>query len=477
MRAFNFVLLILTTSWAFAQSKVAVVKMLRGDATLTAEGKSGKLALEQWVPAGSVVKTADKSFVRLVFIDKSQMNIGPNSEMKIEQFGGGDSGVIDLVKGQIRSQVSKDYLQQKDKDKSKLFIKTPNAVMGVRGTDFLIATNGINSSTVLFEGEIVFNKIDPASFNRERPSTDILEGMVERGVRVMPGEFSVVEANRPNPTVPSLMSVQQVEVLEKNQDFAEASQSAGDDAKTSKSVVPAGLSGQTVANAPAVLNKELAQSGVDSTAAAPTKTDAESAKGFVTDTSVKPTNGSILHVATGVIIAPPKDAAFDANSGTFVATGTTGKVDSSGGYVPPAGLAITDKGEVFAKVGNEIVKLDKLSAVSGEGATMGDVAKAIVQTAPAPAAGSAPAAVGGGAAPSSSKTPVSGALAAVVGQASTQLNLPNTGLPQGTQPIIDASYVPKTSLNTDTTLPFNPTGADQQDANKTKVDVTVGSGD
>ena len=34
-----------------------------------------------------------------------------NSEMKIESFSGKDSGVIDLVKGKIRSQVTKDYLQ------------------------------------------------------------------------------------------------------------------------------------------------------------------------------------------------------------------------------------------------------------------------------------------------------------------------------------------------------------------------------
>src|SRR5687767_5827091 len=90
-------------SLSFAQGgeapKVAVASMLRGDVDLLILGKTIKLKKDDWVREGSVVKTADKSFVKLVFIDKSQMNIGPNSEMKIAKFSGNESGIIDLVKG------------------------------------------------------------------------------------------------------------------------------------------------------------------------------------------------------------------------------------------------------------------------------------------------------------------------------------------------------------------------------------------
>lgn len=387
MRIF-IVLLLLTTSLAWAQSKVAQVKMLRGEASIK---EGGKLVQDQWVSSGVVIVTSEKSFVRLMFIDKSQMNIGPNSEMKIEQFGGGDAGVIDLVKGKIRSQVSKDYLQQKDKDKSKIFIKTPNAVMGIRGTDFLISTNGVNTSAVLFEGEVVFEKFSPN--DRRGFTTDRLEAVVDRGVRIMPGEFSVVEAARPNPTVPSLLNVQQVETLEKNQDFTESSSS--DAGKSTKSPVPGGLSGATVANNSAVLSKELEQTGVKGVADAATKVDAETAKGFVREDSVKPTSGSMLHVDTGVVIAPPKDAVFDANSGTFIASSSGGQVDSSGNFQAPPGMAITGSGEVFAKVNDQIIKLDNLSPVLGEGATFTDVAVAIAPLQTGATQGTAPAATDG----------------------------------------------------------------------------------
>jgi hypothetical protein len=381
-----FVVLLLVSSTAFAQSKVAVVKMLRGEATVIENGKTVKLVADQWVPSGVIVKTAEKSFVRLVFIDKTMMSIGPNSEMKIERFGNGDASVIDLVKGQMRSQVSKDYLQQKDKDKSKMFVKTPNAVMGIRGTDFLISTNGVNSSAVLFEGEVVFNKIA----NSRNMNTNSLEAVVDRGVRIFPGEFSVVEANRPNPTVPSVLNVQQIEKLEKNNDFSQSAP-AESSAQNSKSVVPNGLAGEVVANESTVLNKELEQSGVVETSASKDKTvNTDSAKGFVTDTSVKPTNGSMLDVASGVVVAPPKDAVYDPNSGTFIAPAASGTVLADGSFAPPPGMDITPSGEVLVKVDNQLVKLDKISPVTGQGSTFGDVAKVADQT----TSGVAPASAG-----------------------------------------------------------------------------------
>ena len=214
MKLITLILVTLFTQMAFAGPKVAMVKLVRGDVDVLTLGKTTPLKVDDWVENGSVIKTHEKSFVKLIFVDKSQMNVGPNSEMKIESFSGKDSGVIDLVKGKIRSQVTKDYLQI-NKDKSKLFIKTQNAVMGVRGTDFMISTNGINTSTVLFEGEIVYNKLE----QRGRISSENLERIVDQGIRIYPGEFSVMEVNRPMPTVPALLNVQQREQLEKNQNF------------------------------------------------------------------------------------------------------------------------------------------------------------------------------------------------------------------------------------------------------------------
>jgi hypothetical protein len=341
MKAFLFITIFLNCALAFAEGKkVAVVKIIRGEVDVLTLGKTSRLKVDDWVEDGATVKTAEKSFAKLIFIDKSQMNVGPNSEMKIEKFQGNDSGVIDLVKGQIRSQVTKDYLQMKDKDKSKMFIKTPNAVMGIRGTEFLITTNQKNTAVFLFEGAVVLNRIDP----RSAGSSAALEAMVNQGVRMAPGEFSVVQENRPQPTIPARMNIQQRENLEKNDTFDSRNPSSGNE-EAKKTVVPDGLSGKTVSNDTSVLNTEVAQ--VSGTPAASSAAPSEDANGYERGNAVKPANGSLVHVETGIIIPPGSDSIFDANSNTFIAGPDSGKVGSDGSYIPPVGTEITPDGKIM----------------------------------------------------------------------------------------------------------------------------------
>lgn len=348
---FLFVFFTLAVTPALAQKKVAIVKLIRGDAELLTLGKTSKLKVDEWVEEGSVVKTSDKSFVKLVFIDKSQMNIGPHSEMKIENFSGKDSGVIDLVKGKIRSQVTKDYLQMEDKNKSKLFIKTKNAVMGVRGTDFMISSNGHNSAVVLFEGEVVFNKLDNQKISNSRS----LENIVDRGVRMFPGEFSVVEVNR-IPTVPSLLNIQQREHMEKNDSF-DSDRGPGNEGKdvSSKSVVPEGLSGDLVVNNSDTIKKEVVNTvGAADPGTSGSKKDFErnskNPEGFVKGETIKPANGSFLHVDSGVIIPPAPDSVLDKNSNTYMAGSGNGTIAANGDYVPPKNLEITSEGKIMVAV-------------------------------------------------------------------------------------------------------------------------------
>ena len=346
MKLITLILVTLFAQMAFAGPKVAMVKLVRGDVDVLTLGKTTPLKVDEWVENGSVIKTHEKSFVKLIFVDKSQMNVGPNSEMKIESFSGKDSGVIDLVKGKIRSQVTKDYLQI-NKDKSKLFIKTQNAVMGVRGTDFMISTNGTNTSTVLFEGEIVFNKLE----QRGRISSDNLERIVDQGIRIYPGEFSVMEVNRPMPTVPALLNVQQREQLEKNQNFDTDRTPSNAQAEPAKSVVPAGLNGQQVSNDAGTLKDQVAQIAP---AAEPGKQSASSANpdGFVKGNLVKPANGSFVHIESGVIIPPGPGSLLDSNTNTYIPGQDAGKVAVNGDYIPPENVEITNDGKILiSKIG------------------------------------------------------------------------------------------------------------------------------
>jgi hypothetical protein len=327
---------LLISGLAFGQAKkVAVVKIIRGEVSVLTLGKTTKLQIKDWVEDGAVVKTADKSFAKLVFIDKSEINVGPNSEMKIEKFSGTDSGVIDLVKGKIRSQVTKDYLQDQ-KDKSKLFIKTPNAVMGIRGTDFMITYSGQNTSAVLFHGSVVFNKLDSRGItNPER-----LEQIVDRGVRMFPGDFSVMMKNERMPTVPSLLNTKQLETLEKNDSFDSRNPSnSAEEAK--KSVVPQGLNGDVVSSEVGA-SKDVSTEGERRSSANP--------EGYVKGDEVKPANGSFIEINSGTIIPPGESSVLDQVTNTYIPGPEVGKVGADGNYVPPKNVEITNDGKILVVV-------------------------------------------------------------------------------------------------------------------------------
>ncbi|MDC0255764.1 FecR family protein, partial [Bacteriovoracales bacterium] len=153
----------------FAQSKAARVIILRGTAQVTTkDGTTTKLKRGDWLPEGSIVKTEAKSFVKLLFIDKSSLNIAPKSSITIAKFSKKKAGIINLLQGKIRSKVVKDYMNKGEKGKkSKLFIKTKTAAMGVRGTDFTVGTGVVDTVTVV-EGTVTVAQTTSTSFN---PST------------------------------------------------------------------------------------------------------------------------------------------------------------------------------------------------------------------------------------------------------------------------------------------------------------------
>ena len=58
--------------------------------------------------------------------------------MVVASFTKKKAGILNLIKGKLRSKVTKDYMNMSDKEKSKLFIVTKTAAMGVRGTEFQV---------------------------------------------------------------------------------------------------------------------------------------------------------------------------------------------------------------------------------------------------------------------------------------------------------------------------------------------------
>ena len=254
------------------------------------------------ISEGSLIRTLEEDVLQIVLTDKSEITIGQNSEMRIENSGESGIRIIELFKGKVRVL-----------GKSKLFIKTSNSVTIVEKADLLVSANIHNTSSVVFSGDAIFHKFIEKDVNPER-----LEQNLEDGVRIASGEFSVTENNRSQPTVSSILNVQQREALERNYFFDQDNEeSVSTNSSKNRSVVPQGLSGEIVANDNLIINEEVRQ--ITGTEVTKKEKPIVDMNGFERGSKLKPANGSVLDIHSGQIYGPSNRSVLDRNTNSYSA--------------------------------------------------------------------------------------------------------------------------------------------------------------
>lgn len=143
-----FLIVLAAVSHVHAEDAATVVTV-SGAVEMSAPGVASKaLAANDKVPDKAVVKTKAGSSVKLLFTDDSVMDIGPESEFKIEDYQVGDGsnrkGIFSLAYGSLRSLVSKPV-----GEKGSYKVKTRDAIMGVRGTEFAVSAPYVDQSATV----------------------------------------------------------------------------------------------------------------------------------------------------------------------------------------------------------------------------------------------------------------------------------------------------------------------------------------
>lgn len=113
-------------AWAY-DGKITYVK---GEAEVVAGGASEKAQPGLAVPAGSLVRTSADSLVILTMTGGAELKINAGSSITVPE---GGEQEISLARGSLFSHVPK------LKPGARFRIRTPSAVMGVRGTEFFTA--------------------------------------------------------------------------------------------------------------------------------------------------------------------------------------------------------------------------------------------------------------------------------------------------------------------------------------------------
>lgn len=118
-----FILLITFTNIALAAT--GKINTLRGDVTITTNGKTNTALAGALVNSGDSLKTGLKSFALITMDDGSVFKLGQKTDLSIPA-----DNNINLKSGSVFSKISKQKSNQQFK------INTPVAVIGVRGTEF-----------------------------------------------------------------------------------------------------------------------------------------------------------------------------------------------------------------------------------------------------------------------------------------------------------------------------------------------------
>ncbi len=114
----------------------------RGTVIATAKGDSRELKQGDEIFVDDEILTAPKSFAVLQFLDGAKVTVKPNSEIVIEDYvyngDADDKATLSLVSGGLR--VITGAMAKNNPENYK--VKTPVALMGVRGTEFAIQLCG-----------------------------------------------------------------------------------------------------------------------------------------------------------------------------------------------------------------------------------------------------------------------------------------------------------------------------------------------
>jgi hypothetical protein len=167
----------------------------KGDVSIIdAKSVSRKANVGSKVIAGESIQTGPDSRAKVVMADRNVIVISPDTQMviaKYEHDGKGKKEVaLDLMKGKIRNNVEQKY----DEEKNTFKVRTPTAVVGVRGTQFITGydTNTKVTDVVTLRG-VVTMMARSSSGGPTGPAVQIRRG---ESTKLSPGA-STPEAPKP----------------------------------------------------------------------------------------------------------------------------------------------------------------------------------------------------------------------------------------------------------------------------------------
>ncbi|WP_420640449.1 FecR family protein [Candidatus Leptofilum sp.] len=132
----------LSSVQVFAAESSGIVVASRGAVSAFGGGQVRTLSQGDQIYVDDRITTGDKSFAVLQFIDGAKVTVRPNSSVVVEEYvynnNEDDEGTLNLVEGGLR--IITGAMAKSNPESYK--VRTPVALMGVRGTEFAVMLCG-----------------------------------------------------------------------------------------------------------------------------------------------------------------------------------------------------------------------------------------------------------------------------------------------------------------------------------------------
>jgi hypothetical protein len=195
---------------AATPEKVGRAVVITGQVDLLIAGKATRMKTGDSLFAGSVVKTGADARAKLLFEDRTVIDLGTKSEFKIEEFKLGEGANREVTfamgDGKVRSNVT-----QPLGSKGRFTIRTKAASMGVRGTEFIVLSEPVRpgapevkTQVTVLEGRVEVK--DRAAPNAQAYS--VSQGQQYNAVAQVQGDRAIAASGGESPKVVDLSQSQ-----------------------------------------------------------------------------------------------------------------------------------------------------------------------------------------------------------------------------------------------------------------------------
>ena len=132
------------SGWVIAAhaADIGQVKIAKGQVTIERRGNSMPAAVGARLQVADIVKTGADGSVGITMDDDSLLSAGPNSALSLDNYAFDtttnqgrldtslNKGTLSVISGRIAKQTP-----------DAMTVRTPNAILGVRGTEFVVSAN------------------------------------------------------------------------------------------------------------------------------------------------------------------------------------------------------------------------------------------------------------------------------------------------------------------------------------------------